>query len=370
MDSPVARKTSVKQTEVPSLDYPSAKQHDLTRRQCLIFMIPGNPGLIDYYIPFLGTLRQLLDETESKDGCEVAFHIYGRNLIGFDDRDHEPAFGTSTATGSPTEPFSLEDQIRCLCDQVQHVNQSTLPSGRAFDEILLIGHSVGAYMALEIFHRHHQALALALRPASGQHAAPTTLAHVPLKAGILLFPTVTHIARSGSGQKLDLVRRNALLARSAHRLAKGFVDLWPRWALDAVVRRVLGFPAHAAAATTRFLAGRDGIWQAIHMGKDEMATIAEEKWGEELWEEGVRGAGAEEMAEGGAATKFFFYFARTDHWVADECRDEFIARRRAHEKGRTEIVICEEKIPHAFCIHHSETVAEKVRLWVEDVAGL
>ncbi|KAL2261933.1 hypothetical protein VTK26DRAFT_2968 [Humicola hyalothermophila] len=390
MDSAVARPTTVKQSEVPFLEYPSQHQQDTGRRQCLVFMIPGNPGLIAYYEPFLRTLRQLLDEREAREGCQYAFHIYGRNLLGFDDRDHEPAFGTPTAVGGTTEPFTLEDQIRCLCEQVQQVNSSTLPLDpaagvqRSFDVVVLIGHSVGAYIALEIFNRHHHqarsllsshppgAASSSFSPASSSSSPPSqpSLALVPLKSAVLLFPTVSHIARSRSGQKLDLIRRTPVLARSAHRVAKAFVGLWPAWVLDAAVRRLLGYPDHAAAATTRFLASRDGIWQALFMGQDEMATIGEERWGEELWEirevEGSAGGGD----RGVKGAKFVFYFAERDHWVADECRDEFIERRRRHENGRTEILIDEENIPHAFCIHHSETVAEKVKLWLEDFAGL
>ena len=62
------------------------------------------------------TLRQLLDESVEQQGCRYAFHIYGRNLLGFDDKDHQPAFGTTTTSGE-TEPFTLEDQIRTCYDQ-------------------------------------------------------------------------------------------------------------------------------------------------------------------------------------------------------------------------------------------------------------
>lgn len=339
--------------KIPFLEYPSSNRDDRTRKQCLIFFIPGNPGLVGYYEPFLSTLRQLLNEHESREGCGHAFHIYGRNLLGFEDQDHEPAFGTTTAAGVTTEPFSLEDQIRSLCEDVQRVSKSTLTGladgggSRAFDQVVLIGHSVGAYMAVEIFNRHHQAAhqrSAVDRRGEGDDGWSSTLGSVRLKAGILLFPTVVHIARSSSGQKLELIRKIPFLERSVHHIAKGFVDLWPRWVLDAIVRRYLGFSEHAAAATLRFLTSRDGIWQALHMGKDEMRTITEEKWSEDLWE--IREAGEET----GLAAKFFFYFAEKDHWVANECRDEFIERRRKHEKGRTEIVIDEEKIPHAFCI--------------------
>lgn len=59
------------------------------------------------------------------------------------------------------------------------------------------------------------------------------------------------------------------------------------------------------------------------------------------------GAGPE---QGESPAKFYFYFGTKDHWVADECRDEFIERRRQHEKGRTRVVIDEGGVPHAFCI--------------------
>ncbi|KAK4234277.1 hypothetical protein C8A03DRAFT_37948 [Achaetomium macrosporum] len=356
MDTAPTRSASVRQDQVPFLEYPSAKREDLSRRQCLIYVIPGNPGLIAYYEPFMKTLRELLDEVEAKEERHYAFHIYGRNLLGFEDGDHEPQFGTSAA-GVATEPFTLEDQIRCCCEQVQEANVSALGGDRVFDEIVLIGHSVGAYISLEIFNRHHHAR-------REQQSSPWD--NVNLKAGILLFPTVSHIAQSSSGQKLDMIRRTPFLDRSAHHIAKGFVNLWSHWMLATVISRFMGFPGHAAAATVRFLTSQDGIWQALHMGKDEMKTIAEEKWSEDMWE--IQEAEADEAA--GRGTKFFFYFAQKDHWIADECRDEFIEKRRQHEKGRTTIVIDEENIPHAFCIHHSESVAEKVRLWVQDIAGL
>ncbi|GAB1314772.1 hypothetical protein MFIFM68171_04982 [Madurella fahalii] len=358
-----------RQSKVPFVEYPSPNRADLSRKQCLIFFIPGNPGLIDYYTPFLSTLRQLLDEREAKEGCGYAFHIYGRNLLGFEDGDHEPAFGTPTAEGVRIEPYTLEDQIQCLCEQVCRVNYSALqgPAARsrrrAFDKVILIGHSVGAYITLEIFNRHHQNRLRSDSQQTDSHEPSSSLGSVELTAGILLFPTVVYIAQSSSGQKLALIRRVQFLDMSAHYMAKWFVSLWPRWILGAIVRRFLGFPEHAALATMRFLTSKDGIWQALHMGKDEMETITEEKWNEDLWEI----QGAEEGT--GVAAKFFFYFAETDHWVADECRDEFIEKRRRHEKGKTRIVVDEEKIPHAFCIHHSESVAEKVKLWIEDIVG-
>ncbi|KAK4148321.1 uncharacterized protein C8A04DRAFT_24130 [Dichotomopilus funicola] len=377
MEDTAPRPTAVVHDQVPFLQYPSPHKDDANRRQYLIYLIPGNPGLVGYYVPFMTTLRQLLNETESTQGSRHSFHIYGRNLLGFDDRDHQPLFGTSTSAANAsgdakkTEPFNLDDQINGVCENVRKVATSTLANGRVFDHVILIGHSVGAYIALETFHRHLQDKQTT-RSSEIPNPTLAPLSQISLTSGILLFPTVYHIARSPSGRKLDLLRTIGVLDRTAHHLARYALDVLPGWAVSGVVRRVLGFPEHAADATLGFLNGRDGVWQALHLGKDEMKVIGEETWAEEMWEiqeaEGKQpGAGPE---QGESPAKFYFYFGTKDHWVADECRDEFIERRRQHEKGRTRVVIDEGGVPHAFCIHHSESVAEKVRSWVEDIAGL
>ncbi|KAK3686123.1 hypothetical protein B0T22DRAFT_467385 [Podospora appendiculata] len=353
--------TPPRDTKVPYLEYPSPNKYEQqTRRQCLIYLIPGNPGLAGYYAPFLATLRQLLDETEAKNP-ETAFHLYVQNLLGFDDGDHDPPFGTDGTT-----PFNLEDQICHVYDRLVELNSppSSSTGAPVYDEVIVMGHSVGSYIAVEVFHRHH------LRMAS----AKANATNLNLKAGILLFPTVSHMAKSSSGKKLDLIRRTPFLDQNAHSIAKRFVDLWPRWLLDVIVGRVMGFPAHASAATVDFLVSRDGIWQALHLGKDEMVNITEEKWSEELWEiaadaEEDEAREADEELKSAGRTKFFFYYAKKDHWVADECRDAFIERRSTHGRGGTRIMIGEHDIPHAFCIAHSELVAEKVKSWVDEIMG-
>jgi pimeloyl-ACP methyl ester carboxylesterase len=341
----------------------------------LVYFVSGNPGLIDYYQPFLSTLRALLESSQRQYGDNaVSIHLKGRDLAGFDDEDHDKPFTDANP------PLSLEDQIRHVLADISltRVEVNGRRNGTAFDDVIIIGHSVGSFITLEVFNRHLQ--------------AHPEIKEVNLRAAILLFPTVTDIAKSPSGRKLDLIRSTPFLDRNAHRVAKGFVDLVPASILHFVVRRVMGFPPHAADVTLRFLRSRDGIWQAIHMGKDEMRIIRDETWAEEIWEI------AEEAAERDRdVPKFFFFFGKGDHWVAEECRDEFIKRRHehaqregpGHKRGRTRIVLDEDDIPHAFCISespfpnlseslqedltmflqtdHSEQVAEKVAVWIGEV---
>lgn len=305
-------------------------------RHVLIYFVSGNPGLIDYYQPFLSTLHTLLESSPARHGYgAVSLHIRGRNLAGFDDEDHDKPFTEANP------PHSLEYQIRHVLSDISsaRVEVDGPRNGTAFDDVIVIGHSVGSFITLEVFHRHLQ-----------RHPE---IEKVNLRAAILLFPTVTHIAQSPSGRKLDLIRSTPFLDRTAHRVAKGFVDLLPASVLGWVVRRVMGFPPHAADVTLRFLLSRDGIWQAIHMGKDEMRTIKEETWAEELWE--IADEAAEQERD---VPKFFFYFGKGDHWVAEACRDEFIRRRHehaqregpGHKRGKTRTVLDDDDIPHAFCI--------------------
>lgn len=105
------------------------------------------------------------------------------------------------------------------------------------------------------------------------------------------------------------------------------------------------------------------------MAADEMRTITSDKWGDDVW-----GAAHKPVAQ------LFFYFGQNDHWVADQTRDEIIALR-GRDGGPT-MIVCEEGLPHAFClselfplglcvlltfIEHSDTMARKVAGMIESI---
>ncbi|ROV92408.1 hypothetical protein VPNG_09591 [Cytospora leucostoma] len=334
------------------LTFPSPHaNHDPKSRQCLIYFITGNPGLIDYYGPFFTHLRALLNAIEVRRNHTVTFHIYGRNLAGFDDADHPEPF--DAGAGNP--PHDVESQIVHCLKHLAAANSIPAPGhprrGQPFDEVILTAHSLGTYITLELFHRHLQ-------------QDPQVAPGLNLKSGILLFATISHMARSPKGLHLDVLARSAYLRRYAPLLARAVLSLIPTPVLGLVARHVLGMAPHAAEATARFLASRDGVYQALYLGMDEMGVIGEDSWAEELWE-----IGDEAAARAHEVPKFFILFGKGDHWVADEHRDEFIVRREEHaargeaprhKRGRTRIVVDEGD--------HSETVAEKVSIWIDEIA--
>ncbi|KAI0123984.1 hypothetical protein BJ170DRAFT_68671 [Xylariales sp. AK1849] len=325
-----------------SLSYPpAAGTNDASSPDVLVFFISGNPGLIDYYEPFFSSLRQLIDS--SSVAKSTRFHIYGQDLAGFDDNDHKPF-------NRDNRPHDVEYQIAHSLESLSSLRIDQGPKqGKPYDDVLLIGHSVGSYIALQIFHKLLK----------DKDLAP----HLNLKLGIMLFPTIEHISHSPQGQKLDFLRRTPLLGPNAHAIAQGFLRLFSYNALHWIVSTILHFPPHAAAVTTGFLKSRDGVWQALHMGMDEMQVIGEDKWDDELWE-----IADEAQAHDQPLPKFFFFFGKDDDWVANHLRDAFI-EKRSKRVERTRIVVDEGSIPHAFCIRHSETVAEKVLVWISETYG-
>lgn len=77
------------------------------------------------------------------------------------------------------------------------------------------------------------------------------------------------------------------------------------------------------------------------MAADEMRTITSDKWTDDVW--GV-GCASEPI------TRLFFYFGRNDHWVAEKTREEVIALRGREDGSGPKMFVCEEGLPHAFCL--------------------
>ena len=161
---------------------PSSAGHQDGAQDYLIFMITGNPGLISFYEPFLSTLSTLLSTSSSSSLSSACFHIRGNSLAGFNS-------GKDDNEKSSEFPFSLEDQIlhteNLLFTELSEFRDSK-DSGDISPKVILMGHSVGAYILLELIRRHREKI----------HEGEVDF---DLIGGILLFPTITHLAESPQG---------------------------------------------------------------------------------------------------------------------------------------------------------------------------
>jgi pimeloyl-ACP methyl ester carboxylesterase len=192
----------------------------------LIFFIPGNPGLISYYHLFLSLLASnLSSEDSTSDGRSNGFssggkvgylqppfrydhpqvYIHGKSLAGFE-------IQTSVKTSEGGKLYGLREQIEFVEKELENcVNRwQDLVSESSVDEpetenkravctnVILIGHSVGSYIAMEILRRHRERR----KKPSGDVNQPGH--RIDIVGGVLLFPTVVDIAKSPSGKILTV----------------------------------------------------------------------------------------------------------------------------------------------------------------------
>ncbi|KAG9777741.1 hypothetical protein KCU88_g4435, partial [Aureobasidium melanogenum] len=395
----------------------------------LVFFITGNPGLIGYYQPFLsGILENLKLDDHHKDqrghsrgrgrGPMV---VAGFSLGGFEveakqqeegsgsdgngnERDEDQgqdAWLRELLYPAPFSPsaekerlYSLQDQTELSYARVEKLvstitsldfaneekassytsrleDKDNSSSGNANVNVILMGHSVGAYIALEIVrlwnerkqhshshndtntttqtqtydHDHNQAASSKTTTAStfnnSNNSSSKVSTWTPI-ACILLTPTIINIHESPSGRLATPLLTTSYLSipNLAQILVHLQTSLLPRKALSWLIQKVTNQRpnSHGLETTVAFLTKCPmGVKQALYMAGDEMREIRGDKWGEEVW-----GAAAATAATASPSTststststskqsltkstpspRLYFWFAKSDHWVADLTKQE------------------------------------------------
>ncbi|KAG9514974.1 hypothetical protein KCU93_g9630, partial [Aureobasidium melanogenum] len=317
-----------------------------THESLLVFFITGNPGLIEYYRTFLTLCFDSLRTKYSSQHIKIA----GTSLRGFGVRDdkHQHAVNDN-AQG----PYDLEQQIEHIGQMLERAIEGHTTQDRP-TKVILMGHSVGSYILLEVLRRRKQ--------------SPTTQQmsnNARVIGGICLFPTVTHIAKSPSGKKFSFFFAIPYFAVVAGFVVRLLFSWVPFTALQTLVGLVTGFPAPAAETTTAFIKSRGGVRQALYLAGHEMKAITTDAWDDELW--GISKA----QSSNNNKTRLYFYFGTDDHWVANETRDELIAARAATgkvgEEDKPTMEVDTYGTPHGFCIKHNDLVAKKVEQYIGEL---
>ena len=176
IDSVVERTDSVVE-RADKICYEDSTRSNSDTQDYLIYFITGNPGLILYYQPFLSKLHSLLVQSSSTESAR--FHICGHSLKGFESPNDK-------YVELPEKPLSLAQQIEYQDGLLyDHIRSHRKRTGNT-PKVILMGHSVGAYILLELIKNHPK------RIEEGER-------DFDLIGGVLLFPTITHIAQSPLG---------------------------------------------------------------------------------------------------------------------------------------------------------------------------
>jgi pimeloyl-ACP methyl ester carboxylesterase len=170
-----------------------------------VFFISGNPGLVSYYHDFLSLVSEKLASSSSpgKDGSS-GFRIYGANLGGFEINEKEKANAHSARLYNVEEQIDfVEKKLHILINESESKSESEMnrrvTRSRAAAEqspkqkVILIGHSVGTYIAMEILRRHRE------EKIEDKDEVPFDII-----GAVLLFPTVMEIAKSAAGTRLTV----------------------------------------------------------------------------------------------------------------------------------------------------------------------
>jgi pimeloyl-ACP methyl ester carboxylesterase len=150
-----------------------------------VIFITGNPGLIGYYRKFLTHLHAVLSTGDST----AEFTVRGSSLVGFE-IEHGKRAWKGLGIGHDA-PFNLAEVIDAAERNVMRCVEGDGDRG-----VILVGHSVGAYIALEIIQRHRRRLEDG--KGRGQGKEPRIV------GGICLFPTVVDIGKSEKGVMLTV----------------------------------------------------------------------------------------------------------------------------------------------------------------------
>ena len=194
------------------ISLPANSEPARTKRHTLIFFITGNPGLIEYYRSFFTSLRSHLDTITANNEHHI-FDIYGRSLPGFEIEtlpftDLRKRRAERGLAHDP--PYSLREVIDSVEADLRNVMEKLRRAGGDEEvDVILMGHSVGAYIALEILQRHRRRLGDGFREAR-------------VAGCICLFPTVVDIGKSERGKVLsvsaDINPMNSRLLRAMNML--------------------------------------------------------------------------------------------------------------------------------------------------------
>ncbi|XP_032998845.1 lipid droplet-associated hydrolase [Lacerta agilis] len=285
---------------------------DLWKREsapkALFLIIPGNPGLAGYYQTFMKALYTCLNRQ---------YPIWTVGHAGHCKVPHGMKMIEETDVNKFDDGFGLRGQIEHKLSFIR----KNVPKDV---KLVLIGHSIGAHIAIEIMKRAQD---------------------VEIIRSLLLFPTVERMAESPQGKfmkpLLSWVRYPFyILVYPILLLPDGIKHFMLRLASSILMRA----DESALAATTDFLTF-DCVANTMYMGNQELNEVRER----------------DNAAIRKYLKKLTFYYGNQDSWCPRQYYEEM---KRDFPDG--DIRLCEKGLKHAFVLDSGEEMAAVLADWVQD----
>ncbi|KAI5948854.1 hypothetical protein KGF57_005252 [Candida theae] len=307
--------------------YHSPSKQPSSAANDILIMIPGNPGLVGYYITFLDYIQRAIPQ----------FEIFGMDYLGF---------GKSEST-KQQHIYTVEEQINHKYQVIKNkIEQQSIKPNLYF-----LAHSLGGFITQRTVKR-----LLEDDDLSGKFE---------VKFVGLITPTTNDIAGSESGTKFTKLINARIpvvgLAMTFGTMCSYIPESAQRYILTrhwAPPKEVIEEGSnhenvglqHSLETTLELINSPSAINQALNMAKDEMKVITNSDDVNDWMYVNNR-----------FAFKNWCFFAQQDHWVSNKTRNYLISKYGNVDPRRNKFEICENvenPIKHAFVLNQSKEFAD------------
>ncbi|XP_024408266.1 lipid droplet-associated hydrolase isoform X1 [Desmodus rotundus] len=279
------------------------------RPKLLIFIITGNPGFCTFYVPFTKALYSAINRR---------FPVW---VISHAGQVVAPKDKKILATPDGSNAQEIKD-IYGLSGQIEHKIAFLRTHVPKETKLVLIGHSIGCYMCLQILKR-----------------AP----EIPIIRSCLLFPTIERMSETPNGRiatPLLCWLRYALYA-SGYLLLKPCPEKIKSWFIRKALQRMnLQSEFLVLNVLEPFC-----LANVAYLGGQEMMQVV--KRDNEIIKEHL--------------SKLTFYYGTIDRWCPKEYYEDI---KKDFPEG--DIRLCEKNIIHAFVLYFNQEMADMVADWLKD----
>ncbi|KAJ2054054.1 Thioredoxin domain-containing protein 5, partial [Coemansia sp. S155-1] len=268
------------------------------KARAVMLLVPGNPGLIDFYIDFCTALHSLFSDS--------------LDIIGVSHLGHTRFSDNRGLAVKRSSVPSLADQVANMVAVFDQID-ADYRSAAQRPKMLLCGHSVGCYFSEKIVECRSDRVDRVFS----------------------LFPAVEDIAGTPRGRQLW-----PMFYPGVRQLAAGLVDMLVWLLPSAAILGLAGMSRSLSEDSARTVAEKmlhgPCINSILKMAADEMDEIGD------LNEELYRCLGH----------KFVMYYGSNDGWVPTTHH-----KRMAATNTKGKIYMCQNGYPHSFVTTHSAEMA-------------
>ncbi|XP_008299196.1 lipid droplet-associated hydrolase [Stegastes partitus] len=272
----------------------------------LFLIIPGNPGVVGFYKTFMQTLHSTFGYRHPVWAVSHAGHCVPPASMDMVD---------DTSSAEDDDVFGLNGQIEHkLAFLRKHVPRET--------SLVLVGHSIGCYIILEMMKRNPELKVL---------------------KAVMLFPTIERMAQTPQGKVMTPVLcQMRYMAYLPLFLLSLLPDSIKASLIKLVFSRISSLDHSVIQPTVGLLSG-DSAANAMYMGGQEMRKVLER----------------DNTTIKKNLDKLIFYYGATDHWCPVQYYHD-IKQDFPHGDFR----LCENGFRHAFVLDAGRDVAKMVVEWI------